>query len=375
MIIVLSAANFVIGMGAFVVVGLLEPLAQDVGISAARAGLLMTVYAVAYALASPLLVSATGGLGRRRVLFAALSLFALGMLGSALAPSELALWAARVLSAMGAGLFTPVAAAVVAGLSAPERRARALAAVFFGLTLAQVAGVPVGAFIAFEFGWRLTFALVFVLALPFLALVWMHVPTGLRFQPVSLANLGQVLSRPKPMLAVSFTAVFLAGIYVVYTFLALLLATQMGFDGTLISIALLVFGIGAVVGNMLGGVLSDRIGPERTLLTLTASQVVLMPVFSLLPLTTPVLFGLIFIWSVCGWSFMAPQQSRLITRAPEVAPVMLALNAAAIYVGAAVGSAIGGAVLSVAGLSALGLAGAAVGVLAFGVLRAARVPA
>ncbi|WP_425091154.1 MFS transporter [Tropicimonas sp. S265A] len=372
MIPILSAANFVIGMGAFVVVGLLEPLADDLGITPARAGLMMTVYALAYAISSPILVAATGRVGRRKILFLGLGVFAVGMLGCALSTAEGALWLSRIIAAAGAGIFTPVSAAVAAGLSAPERRASALAAVFFGITLAQVAGIPVGAFIAYEIGWRPAFWVVLALSVPCLWLVWTRVPRGLQFQPVALVDLRRVLKQGPLMLAVAFTSVFLGAIYVVYTFMAPVLAAQMGFGSTMISLALLIFGGGAVIGNIVGGALADRIGPERTLMMLCISQIALMPVFSFLPLALPVVLGLIIAWSVCGWSFMAPQQARLISRAPDVAPVVLSLNAAAIYVGAAVGSALGGGVLNLAGQGALGVAGSAVGLLALLTLWVAR---
>lgn len=143
----LSLANFAIGMGAFVAVGILTPVAQGFGLTVAQAGWVMTVYALVYAVASPLLVAVTGAVDRRALMLAGMAVFGLGALGSALAPSFAALLAARAMMALGGGVVTPVAAAVVAGLSAPEMRGRALATVFGGLTLAQVLGVPVGAWL------------------------------------------------------------------------------------------------------------------------------------------------------------------------------------------------------------------------------------
>ncbi|MEL6587524.1 MAG: MFS transporter, partial [Pseudomonadota bacterium] len=119
---VLSGANFVIGMGAFLVIGVLAPLARDLQVTPAQAGWVLTVYALAYAPLSPLLVSFTGALGRRRVLTLGLSLFALGAAASALAPTLEVLFAARVLAAAGAGITTPVIAAIVAALAAPAER-------------------------------------------------------------------------------------------------------------------------------------------------------------------------------------------------------------------------------------------------------------
>ena len=204
----LSAANFVIGMGALMVVGLLSPVASDFRIPPAEAGLMMTYYAVGYAILSPLLISLTGQIGRRRILTAALFIFALSNLCALLAPTPTLLFLSRILTATGAGLFTPVAAAVAAGLSPPDRQARALAAVFFGLTLSQVMGVPAGGFIAYTFGWRAAFAMILVLTLPFIVILWRTVPAGLRFQPVSLSDLGRSITNPRDVLALLFTVFF-----------------------------------------------------------------------------------------------------------------------------------------------------------------------
>ncbi len=361
---VLSAANFVIGMGAFVLIGMLTPISEGLGISPARTGWIMTTYALAYAVLSPVLVSLTGQLGRRRLLTFALSAFAFANLLSALAVSETMLHAARVLAAAGAGLLTPVTAAVAAGLSREEERGRVLAAVFFGLTLAQVLGVPVGSWIAYTFGWRVAFAVVFLLALPVIGLIWRVVPAGLAFQVVSLRDLGRPVRNGPTMLAVLFTTTFLGGIYVVYTYLAPLLEDTMGYGRDGVTLVLVVFGLGAVGGNILGGWLTDRIGPFRTILFLACMQALTMPLMSLLPVSDLLMFVIAGTWSVFGWSFMAAQQVRIIGFSPQSAPVVLALNAAAIYVGAAIGSAIGSAIISAYGLIALGVAGGCVAVLA-----------
>lgn len=359
----LSVSNFVIGMGAFMIIGLLEPLAEGLEISTARAGTMLTTYAVTYAILSPILVSLTGGIGRRRVLAAGLALFGLGCALPVLLPSEAALHVSRILAAAGAGLFTPVAAAVAAGLSAPERRAKALAAVFFGMTMSQILGLPIGSFVAYTFGWRAAFAVVFFVLLPCLWLVWTIVPRGLSFQPVTLRDLGRVMRNGRLMLAVGFTTSFLMAGYVVNTFLAPLLSQNLGWGRDGITLALAVCGIGAVFGNIMGGALSDRIGPARTLTFLCLAQLVVLPGFSLLPLAGgeagtvagTMAMGLLVLWSVFGWSFMAAQQARLVNLAPEATPVMLALNAAGVYVGAAIGSALGGLVLAGFGLWPLGL--------------------
>lgn len=336
-------------------IGVLSPLANSFDITADVAGQVMTTYALAYALLSPLLVSLTGRLGRRRVMAFGLALFVLAALLTAVAPNFFWLNVARVISAAGAGLFTPVAAAVVAALSPPEQRAKTLAAVFFGLTLAQVLGVPVGSYLAYTFGWQWAFALVVVIGLPCVWLIWVSVPAGLRFQPASLSDLGRVLATPHLMAAVLFTAAFLSAIYVVYTYMGPLLEEQMAFTPGQITLALLVLGIGAVLGNLLGGFMADKLGPQRTLYILATSQMVLLCTYSALPMPVIAVYLLIFFQNLMGWSFVAAQQARLVTLDAAAAPVLLALNAAAIYVGAAVGSAIGGFSIASMGISANGV--------------------
>lgn len=354
---ILSLANFIIGMGAFMVVGLLTPVSESFDIAPATAGNLMIWYALAYAILSPLLVSLTGRQGRRRILTYAMVIFALSNLVAALAPTPEILFASRILTAIGAGLTTPVAAAVVAGLCPPDRQARALAAVFFGLTVSQVLGVPVGSYIGFTFGWRVAFATVFLLSLPMAWLIWTRVPAGLSFAPVSLRDLGRVLINPRLMLSVLFTSFLLGSIYIVYTYISPLLNEIMGYERDGITMILLVFGLGAVLGNLGGGQVADRIGPSRTLFVLAVAQMLIMPWFSALPLDATLLIALCFVWALFGWSFMSAQQVRLISLEPSSAAVLMSLNAAAIYVGAAVGSAIGAGVITSFGLDGLGIAG------------------
>ena len=353
----MSLGNFVIGVAGFSIIGILEPLGQDMGRSAASAGQLMTIYALAYAVLSPLMVALSGQIGRRRVLAASMVLVTLAAVLSALAPNFAVLNIGRVIAAAGAGIFTPVAAAVAATLYPPEQRAKVLASVFFGLTLSQVLGVPVGSWIAYSIGWRWAFWLVVLLSVPLAVMIWRRVPARLTFQPVTLADLGSVLRQGRMMLAVFFTASFLGSIYVVYTYIAPLLSQTMGYGRDGVSFILLMFGFGAVGGNIMGGYLADRFGWRITLTGLCLSQMILMPMFSLLPISHLALAALAFSWALFGWAFMAGQQTRLVGDAGPQAPVVLALNAAAIYIGAAVGTAFGGLVISITGIQTVGIAG------------------
>jgi DHA1 family inner membrane transport protein len=196
---VLSAGNFVIGVGAFVVIGLISPIASTFGTTPEHAGLAMTYYAIAYAFGAPVITAVTGKAPRRLVLAGGLTLFGIGSIGSALAPSLGTFQASRILVALGAGLFTPGTAAVAVTLSEPRNRARALSVVFAGLTLAQVFGVPLGSWAGYTFGIPTIFGAVAVLALIAAALVFAITPAALPFEAASLSGLGEMLLTPRLM--------------------------------------------------------------------------------------------------------------------------------------------------------------------------------
>jgi MFS transporter, DHA1 family, inner membrane transport protein len=371
-LLILAFANFVIGMGAFVVIGVLTPVAQAFGVDKASAGWLMTIYALVYALASPVLVSTSGAADRRRVLLVGMGLFAAGALLAALAPRFELLLLARALMAVGGGLVTPVAATVGVAQVPPAARGRALATVFGGLTLAQVVGVPVGAWLGYALGWQAAFWV--VLGLTLLALLALHrvLRAGIAVPPVSGATLLAVLGTPRLMGAVLFTALFIGALYTVYTFMAPMLEQRLGLQRDGITAMLALFGLGAVAGNALGGRLTDRIGPARTLLLLCGAQALLLPLVSMWSAGLWTSAALVALWSVCGWSFMVPQQARLAALDPARVSVLFALNAAAIYVGATLGSALGGAVLRASGFAWLGVGGAVLVLLAAVSLMMAR---
>ncbi len=343
---VLSTGNFVVGLGAFVVIGLVSPIAAAFGATPEEAGRVMTWYAMAYALGAPLATALSGSISRRFVLTGGLALFAFGSILGALAPSLFLLEVSRILVAIGAGLFTPGAAAVAVATSAPEKRAQALSMVFAGLTLAQVIGVPLGAWAGYAFGFASTFWAVAILAGAAAVLVYAVVPANLAFQPTSLGVLGETLTTPRLLLPILYTTTIMAAVYVVYTFLGPLIEERYGFGRDGVTVYLLLFGGAAVFGNFIGGFSADRFGPSRTLMAISILQMLLLPIIAVAPVGPITMGVLCVIWSLSGWSFMTPQQSRLVAIGPDRAPVMLSLNASAIYLGVAIGSAIGSMALS-----------------------------
>lgn len=352
----LALGNFVVGMGVFVVIGIVSPIAEGLGVSKADAGIVITAYAIAYALLSPVGAALTGRLPRRTVLAGALGLFCLGTLLSAVSTTLTMLALSRLIVALGAALYTPLSAGVAVAVAPIEERGRALAKVFAGMTMAQVIGVPLGAWMAYRFGWHAPFFLVAALAAACAVVMVRSIPSNIHVPAGSVSSILSALGNLRLMLAVTFTATLMCSVYIVFTFFGPIVETSTGADAGLLPVYFMIFGLGAVGGNFIGGYLSDRFGPLRTLVIVCLAHMVMLPLFAVMP-WNPWLLGLIvMLWSSCAWCFMPPQQSRLVAIAPNATALALALNAAMIYAGIAIGSAIGAGLLDWKGLPVLGIA-------------------
>jgi predicted MFS family arabinose efflux permease len=372
LLLLFSFSNFIIGLGGFVVIGVLSPIADDFGLSTADAAWAMTAYARAYALTSPVLVALTGAIDRARLLVASMALFALGSLLCATAPDFGIVLLGRAAMAVGAGLVTPAQAAIAASIVAPAERGRALSLVFFGFTIAQAFGVPLGAWLGYGFGWRWAFALVALLSGVGTMVLLATTPRGLKIPANSLATLAATARTPKFAVAVGFTGIFFAGNYCVYTFLAPFVETRFSLDRNGVTLVLATFGICGVAGNLLGGVLSDRLGPDRTLAGVCIGSALAMPALTGLAMPFALTLALVGIWSLIIFGNFAAQQSRLVALDPARASTLLALNAASIYLGSAAGAYIGGLTLKATGYIWLGLAGAVIALLALASLPLTR---
>jgi predicted MFS family arabinose efflux permease len=224
----LTVGAFAIGTEGFMIAGLLPALARDLNVGLPAAGHLVTAFSLVYAIGAPVMAVLTAGLERRRLLAVAMGGFTLANLLAALAPGYAGLLAARLLLAMAAASFMPAASGYAAALGGPERRGRALSMVTNGLTLAIIAGVPLGVLVGDGFGWRATFLGVAGLAALSLLGILARLP---RQPPGATASLSERLALAKrcDMLAVLATSVLsVAGTFTVYTYLGVFLAGVAG---------------------------------------------------------------------------------------------------------------------------------------------------
>lgn len=364
----LSYANFAQGLGAFAVLGIVPMVAQAFEAPMWQAALLISVYAAAYAVSSPILVSLLGSIDRTRVIHAGLIVLAAGAGAAMLAPNLELLLVARVVMAIGGGIITPVAAAIGTAIAPADQRGRTLGTIFAGLTLAQAVGVPMGAWLAGAMGWRAAFALTTAAALAALFLVRAGVPGGVRVPATSLATLGAVLRVPRLLVAISFIVFFVGANFSLLTYLVAFMTQRHELGPAAVAAVLMGYGCAAVLGNFMGGRLTDRFGAVPTLGVLCCLLIVLLPTITLLEMPLAMRLVAVLAWSTSGWAVHVPQQTRLAQLDPERAPVLLALHSAAIYVGSSLGASMAALALRDHGYHALGPAGAVLAAVALSTL-------
>lgn len=351
-----ALVNLIVGSSAFVIGGILAPIAQGLEVSVPAAGQAMTAYALATALLAPLLMLATGAWRRKSALLLALALFAAGNLLCALASNLALLMAGRVVMGLGA-VFTPIAAGIAVAVVEPAKRGKALALTFMGISLSYVIGVPLGSWLGLAFSWQTPVWLFAVLSLAALVAVALRVPAEIRAPGASFEGLGRLLARRDVLALLLMTLSYFIAIFAVFAYIGPVLQALVPMSREQQSLTLGLFGLSGVLGTVTGGLANDRFGARRTLLV---QLTILGTTMALLPLTQgswPLLVATLTVWGIAGFGMMVPQQSRLAAMAPAQAPMLLSLNTSMLYLGTAAGAVVGGAFATRLGFAQLGWAG------------------
>lgn len=364
----LAIGAFGIGTTEFVISGLLPELAADMSVSIPSAGLLVSGYAFGVVVGGPLLTALGARMPRKTMLMLLMGLFILGNLLCALAPGYAVLMVARLVTAFSHGAFFGIASVVAAGLVRPERRASALAMMFAGLTLANVLGVPAGTAFGQALGWRAPFWAVALIGVAGLVGIAALVPS--RTDTADAAGLRQELAvfRSRQVwLALVMTALGWAPVFAIVTYIAPIMTDLAGFSSGTVPVIMVLFGLGMVAGNALGGRLADRALMNSLLVILAAlSAVAFLMVAAVHNQGTAI--AIVLLLGIVGTATVAPLQTRVLNKA-EAAPTMAsAANIAAFNLGNTVGPLLGGIAID-AGLgysSPLWIAGL-LGVAALGV--------
>lgn len=320
----LSLAYFTMGTSSIAVVGLVNNMAADLGVSKPDIAVLITVFALTFALAAPLLQVAAGSLPRRTLLLCGLIVMGSGSLLSAMAPTYAGVVAARVLMALGAAAVGPVASGLGAGLVPPARQGHALAVVFGGMTLASVLGLPLTSWLGALLGWRSMFAGLALLSLLTALTIALLVSDRRAAPNTTLASFGQVFRQRAAAWSVAMSVCHMAAQFSLFALVAPFLQERFGVSPGQLSLALLVGGLSGVAGNLLAGRFGDRLGAPRSLQLSVIGMACASGAMLLLPGLPWLGIAAYGFWSMSGMSFYAPQQRRLISLAPELRNLLLA---------------------------------------------------
>ena len=363
-LIALATGAFGIGVTEFSPMGLLPLIAADLEVSIPTAGLLVSAYAVGVMVGAPLMTLTTGHIRRRTLLIGLAAIFTIGNLMAALADSYGMLMAARIVTSLNHGAFFGVGSVVAASVVPPGRAASAVAAMFVGLTLATVVGVPFATWIGEQWGWRAPFWGIAILGLVTMAALRCTLPD--RAAPKSGGALAELrmLGRGSVLAALLLTVLGASAMFTVYTYIVPILQRETEASIGFVTAMLVVYGLGLTLGNWLGGRYADR-SVDRTLVISLAGLSLALIAFSLmLPFAIPVAV-LVFAWGVASFAIVPPLQVRVMTAADDAPNLASAINIGAFNLGNAVGAALGGAVIAAGiGYRAVPLAGAAIAGLA-----------
>jgi MFS transporter, DHA1 family, inner membrane transport protein len=360
-LLILSIGTFTLGVDGFVLSGLLPQVAASLHVTVSTAGQLTTLFALVYAVGSPVIAAAAGAWDRRVLLTAGMAVFIAGMIAQATGPDFTAVAIGRVLAALGAAAYQATAYATAGILSDNARRARSLAVVAGGSSAALVAGLPFGILAGQTWGWRAAMWVLAVLAVVSAVAVWLLPPA---YAPrLSLRERGKALADPRVLGILAGTVTVLTPVFLIIAYLPAIMRAS----GAWIVVTMLAYGAGQVTGTILVSRLISR-RSARTALILGACAITTAA--GVLTATRTAGAAAAITMAALGLSAgltIVPQQHRLFAAVPKIAPVAVGLNGSGIYIATALGAAAGGTALAAGGSAAPAVTAAIIGLLAVAV--------
>ncbi|MEG2497442.1 MFS transporter, partial [Brevundimonas sp.] len=306
----LAVGAFGIGTTEFSPMGLLPVIAEGVDVSIPTAGLLISAYAIGVMIGAPIMTLAFTRFGKRTALILLMSIFTIGNLMSAMSPGYFTLLAARLVTSLNHGAFFGLGAVVAASVVPKEKQASAVAAMFMGLTIANIGGVPAATWIGQQIGWRMAFtgtALIGVLAI---AALWLVLPKGERGVMPDVRREFHVLTRPAVLLAMATTVMGAGAMFTLYTYVAPALETLTGASNSFVTLSLALIGVGFTIGNWLGGRLADWSLDSATKVFLGALTIIMFALPFLLNSHVGAAIGLL-LWGGAAFAIVPPVQMRV----------------------------------------------------------------
>ncbi|WKB51789.1 MFS transporter [Eleftheria terrae] len=359
-ILLLSAAGFTVLTTEFIIVGLLPPMARELGVSVSQAGLLVTLFAFTVAGGGPFLTAYFSRFDRKRLFIATLLLFSAANLLAALAPNIATMAVARLVPALALPVFWSLASETAADLMGPEQAGRGISILTFGIICATIFGIPIGTLIGDAFGWRAAFGALSALALAKAAMLSAFLPA--RAAPAKAPPLrGQfALLRDRVLVGqVLWSMLIFTGMFTGYTYLADLLERVAGFDGSWVGWTLMAFGGVGLLGNALAGRRVDR-DPLGTTLLFSVSTAAGMALVAALVTSRAGLAASLTLWGLSQAALFLVCHVRVMKAAPSAPAFAASLNISGANLGIGIGAIVGGGVIDRWGVAHVGEVGAAV---------------
>ncbi|MEO6943840.1 MAG: MFS transporter [Lacisediminihabitans sp.] len=337
----LAVGGFGIGLTEFVIVGLLPEIASDFRVNESGVGILVWGYALAVAVGAVLLTAAVTKLPRKRVLIGLMVLFIAGNLVSATSGTLGLMLTGRVLAGLMHGAFFGIGAVVASGMVRPEKSGTAIAVMLSGLSIANVLGVPFGTFVGQSFGWRSTFWVIAVIGIIALVGIIVAVPQPRSVMPENLRQQLKVFRRPQVWYSVVITILGWGGMFCAFTYIAYTLTSVTGFSTAAVPLLLVAFGVGSVVGNLLGGKAGDK-NLNKTLIVALSSLTVVLGVFSLTAHSKVMTVICLVLMAGFGFAISPTSQMRILSFARDAPTMASGANIAAFNIGNALAAGLGG---------------------------------
>lgn len=343
---ILALAVFLIGTIEYIITGVIEMIAADLGVLTSEAGLLVTVFALAAAIVAPIMITLTINLDRKKLLMTTLGVFIAsnGLMFIDLT-YEAMLWI-RIVQGASGGIATVVAMAVATRLVEQERRGNAIGIILMGLSSSLVLGVPIGTFFSEMFGWKVLFILIGVLSIVPLLIIYKKVPSIKEEEKASLSMQLSIMRNPTILTALLITLLYVGGYATLFTYITPFLQATTSLSMTEISGVLFLAGICSFVGSKIGGQLADARGVKFTVFMGLILQGVTLLLFALAGVNLLVFILILMIFMLATWSISPAQQLYLVKLAPRNPDIALSVNTSFIQFGFALGSGLGGLVIS-----------------------------
>ncbi|GIJ25838.1 MFS transporter [Micromonospora qiuiae] len=372
----LSLGGFGIGLTEFIIAGLLTEVSGDLSVSISQAGHLVGGYALAVVPGALLLTPLLMRRPPKYALAVLLGFFIVGNVLSAWAPGFGVMLMGRIIAALAHGGYFGIGAVLAASLVPASKRASAVAALFAGLTIANVLGVPAGALVGQQLGWRAVFWIISLIGLIALAGLVALVP---RTEPeqgqLPIAAQFRALVRPQVLASLAAAALVFGGMFGVFTFIEPLLREVTGYSTAAVPWLLVIFGAGLFVGNIVGGKAADRNPDNAVLVLVILLPIVILALGAVAAFPVPVAIVL-FLLGAVGFATVPGLQARVIRHATGAATLASATNIAAFNLGNTIGVSLAGAAIAAGcGLRSPTITSTAVTLIGLAIIVAARLRA